>query len=103
MTPKGTRPIGFAPQSESPAWSSPEPGLMGDARRALGGEHPLDFLMLVSTLLSLVDPRDVNPFERDRRAGPSREELLHTFADVDRDETSALLVGFAALGSDETE
>ena len=107
VTPKGTRPQGFRPhqRDELGVWDAPEPGLMGDVRRALADDHPLGLLALVSSLLAVLDPRHVSPLERtrDRPTGPSRDELLRTFIDEDQPETSALLAAIAALGADEVE
>ena len=84
---------------------APEPDLLGDVRRALLDDHPLELLALVSSLLTAVDPRQQNPFAAARGAtsGPSRAELLGTFIDVDRPETSALLGVVAALSADDVE
>jgi hypothetical protein len=76
---------------------------MADARRALADDHPLGLLDLVSSLLHVVDPRRFNPFDREPRTGPSRDELLRSFIDVDRRETSGLLAGMAVLLSDDEE
>ena len=110
VTPKGTRPQGFRsrPRDEVDQvdmWDEPEPDLISDVRQALADDHPLGLLALVSSLLAVVDPRLISPFERtrDRPAGPSREELLGTFIEVDQPETSALLAAIAALGGDEVE
>jgi len=75
-------------------------------RAVMADEHPLRLLALASSLLAVVDPRRSNPFEQPASgaaAGPSREELLRTFTEVDRPETSALLAAVAALGADEIE
>ena len=75
---------------------------MDDVREALADDHPFALLALVSTLLSVVDPRTDNPFERTRgeRTRPSRDDLLLTFAEVDRAETTALLAAAAVLTPD---
>jgi len=86
--------------------ADPEPDLMRDVRAVMDDEHPFRLLALVSSLLTVVDPRRANPFEQraaGAAAGPSREELLRTFTEVDRPETSALLAAVAALGADEIE
>lgn len=105
-TPKGTRPHGFRPKHSDDGfpWDEPEPDLMGDVRRALAGDHPLTFLALVSSLAAAIDPRRADPFDRSgAKRGPDRTELLGTFIEVDRPETTALLAAFASLGTDEVE
>lgn len=85
-------------------WPGREPDLMLQVRRALRADHPLGLLELASSLLAVVDPRTGNPFDRGRlRSGPSREELLRTFLEIDRVETSALLAAVVGLGVDEVE
>lgn len=106
VTPKGTRPEAY--RSHYPGdvgGHAPEPDLIGDVRRAVADEHPRGLLTLVSSLLAVVDPRRVSPFERSSQepVGPSREELLRTFTEVDQPETSALLAAVAALGADQVE
>ncbi|MGI8685195.1 MAG: hypothetical protein ACR2MO_08935 [Acidimicrobiales bacterium] len=104
VTPKGTRPDGYRPRVPDDR-SEPEPDLLGDVRRAMTDDHPLGLLDLASTLLAAVDPRAENPLERSRpdRTRPTREELVRSFTDIDRPETSALLAAVSALGSDEVE
>lgn len=108
VTPKGTRPESYREpvRRDLSGWDDPEPDLMRDVRAVMADEHPLRLLALVSSLLAVVDPRRANPFERQATsagAGPSREELLGTFIEVDRPETSALLAAVAALGASEIE
>lgn len=85
---------------------SAEPALLGDVRRRLSDE-PLELLALVSTMLAALDPRARNPFDRARDAGspdtPTRDDLVASFLDVDRPETSALLAVVAAMSGDELE
>lgn len=103
VTPKGTRPRDFRPRHED---RRPEPAagdLMADVRRALGDDHPLGLLAFASSLLAVVDPRRVSAMERDRLAGPSREELVGSFLEVEQVETSALLAAIGMLGGDEVE
>lgn len=54
-----------------------------------------------SALYSALDPRNRNPFEREPSQGPDREEVIASFLDVDRSETSALLHVFAELTDDD--
>jgi len=104
VTAKGTRPMGFQPGDPGvPGRQAREPDLLADVRRALGHDHPLALLRLASALLAAVETARTSPFEPSPPAGPSREELVRSLADVDRPETSALLAALAALGSDEVE
>ena len=85
--------------------ASREPDLLREIRRRLGSGDPLDLLAEVSGLLASVDPRSRDPMQRavssDRADMPGAAELIQTFADIDRLETSALLAGAAALAPDE--
>ncbi|MGH9151806.1 MAG: DUF6398 domain-containing protein [Acidimicrobiales bacterium] len=104
VTPKGTRPLGFQPGDPGyPGRQPREPDLLADVRRALVRDHPLALLALASALLAAVEAARTSPLEPSQPAGPSREELVRSLADVDRPETSALLAALAALGSDEVE
>ena len=65
---------------------------------------PLDFLDYVSSLLTAVDSRGQNPFERERSGGPecpTLSELLESFTEIALPETTALLAALAELGPDE--
>ncbi len=78
--------------------------LLADVRQGLSSGEPLDFLAYASTLLAALDPRGQNPFEREHAGRPERatlSELLESFAEVVRPETTALLAAFAELGPDE--
>lgn len=104
VTPKGTRPLSYQPRRHHDReWSEPEPDLLGDVRRAAAGDDPLPLLALASSLLAAVDPRGANPFEtaEARSARLSREELIRSFLDVDRPETSLLLAAIAALSAND--
>lgn len=76
---------------------------MRDVRRALADDHPLGLMAFASSLLAMVDRRQVDPFAPGKPAGPSRQDLLGTFIQVERPETSALLSAIGALGADEIE
>lgn len=75
----------------------PEPELFAQVRALLAGGSPAGFLELISGLVAAADP------VAGGGAGgvPSLGELVATFAGVERDETTALLAGFAALASAE--
>ncbi len=101
-TPKGTQPAraasfgGFAPAPE-------EPDLLRDVRRALRSGEPLDVLAQVSSLLTVVDPRQRRSFgpRADEEPSVTRDELVGSFLDVPCVETSALLAVIAELAGDE--
>ena len=100
VTPKGTRPAG----SPGRSWSPPdddEPDLMRSIRRALHSGEPLDLLAEVSSLLTVVDPREYGFGRRDGEPPYSLRELVDMFLDVDRVETSALLAVVAELAGDD--
>lgn len=80
-----------------------EPDLVGDVRETLRASHPLDLLALTSSLLAVLDPRQVDPFAPETPRGPSREELIGSFLDVRLPEISALLGAIAELTDDEVE
>jgi len=101
VTPKGTRPPGYAPSHRSD--EDDEPELVRQIRTALADPHPLQMLELTSSLLALADTRDHDPFDRDATPRTSRATLVQTFLDVPRGETSALLAVIAALSTDEDE
>ena len=63
---------------------------------------PLDVIAHVSGLVAVVDPRDRNPFDDKPHPLPSLDELVQSFVDVKRVETSALLLVIEALTTDET-
>jgi len=85
----------------------PGPGpadLLSAVAQSLASGEPLDFLYYVSNLLTAVDPRGQNPFERERSGGPelpTLPELLESFTEIVLPETTALLAALAELGPDE--
>jgi hypothetical protein len=97
VTPKGTRPSAVP----GPTWSTrdPEPNLFRNIGRKLRSGKPLDLLAEASSLLTLVDPREYGFGRREGEPPWSLRELVDTFLDVDRVETSALLAVVAELGS----
>ena len=58
---------------------------------------PLSLLSYVSTMLCVTDPRSRDPFHQQDQTLQSLEELVGTFIEVPRPETSALLVAIAEL------
>lgn len=97
-TPKGTRPASLPDGHGEPA----EPDLMGEIRGRLRSGEPLDLLAELSSLVAAMDPRSRSPFDR-RSDQLSLDQLLVTFVDVDRIETSAVLAGLAELGLDDMQ
>jgi hypothetical protein len=103
VTPKGTRPRGTSPgfQPLSATTSAPrDPELMATVRRALHTPGPLPLLELVSTMLSLVDPREADPFARDEPARSTVDDLIRPFRGTARTETTAVLAVIAELSPD---
>lgn len=81
-----------------------EPDLLGDVARMLGEAHPWPLLCFASSLLTAVDPRRADPFAQARGEapdGPTREELVGSFLEVECVETTALLTALAELIPDE--
>jgi hypothetical protein len=79
---------------------------MRDARRALAEPGPLPLLALASSLLAVVDPRRQNPWERalgTEHDGLSGRQLIQSFLEIDRPETSGLLTAIEAMGAGELE
>jgi hypothetical protein len=75
---------------------------MADVAAALADDHPLALMSLVSSLLSALEPRRANPFDRaPERALPTRDELVRTFLDIDTLETSALLAVIGELAGED--
>lgn len=106
VTPTGTRPLSYQPQRPGEAgWHDPEPDLLRNVRRAAADADPLRLLALASSLLAAVDPRGDDPFEPTERTADrvTRDELIHSFLEVDRPETSVLLAAIAALSTDDVE
>lgn len=100
-TPKGTRAGRAGPGRPSPRR---EPDLLADVRARLATGEPLDLLAEVSSLVAAVDPRQRDRFGRTADAGPpgpTLDELVRTFGEVDRFETSALLAVVGELAPDE--
>jgi hypothetical protein len=104
VTAKGTRTQGFRPREDEQLRPQREPDLIRDVRVALADNDPLALLGFVSSLLEALRPRRTHPLEPPPiERGPSKDELLHTFIEVDCVETSALLAAVAALSDDEVE
>jgi hypothetical protein len=74
---------------------------MHNVGRKLRSGEPLDLLAEVSSLLTVVDPREYGFGRRDGEPPWSRRDLADMFIDVDRIETSALLAVIAELAGDD--
>jgi hypothetical protein len=74
---------------------------MREVRRRLHSGEPLDLLAEASTLLTVVDRREYGFGRRDGEPPYSLSQLVETFLDVHRIETSALLAVIAELTADE--
>ncbi len=75
---------------------------MAEIRGRLRSGEPLDLLAEMSSLVAAMDPRSHSPFDR-RERDFSLDQLIGTFADVDRLETTALLAGLSELGLDDLQ
>ncbi|MDK3258540.1 DUF6398 domain-containing protein [Blastococcus capsensis] len=74
--------------------------MLSGIRAALADPDPLALLGLVSTLITSLEPEPALGRQPDPEL-PTLEELVATFLDIDRPETSALLAGIAGLAGDE--
>ncbi len=74
---------------------------MRDVRRRLRSGEPLDLLAEAGTLLTLVDLREYGLGRRSGEPPYTLAQLVDTFIDVHRIETSALLAVIAGLAGDE--
>lgn len=64
-------------------------------------DHPLELLDLVSKLLTIGDPRQVDPFNPAESPSMSVAELMETFINIDLAETTAVLTATAAIVDDD--
>ncbi|MEX2548819.1 MAG: DUF6398 domain-containing protein [Nitriliruptoraceae bacterium] len=81
-----------------------EPDLLSDVRGTLRESHPLSLLATASSLLAVTAPREGDPMAAvhgDPGEGPDRDQLIASFLEVRRPETSALLTAIAELIDDE--
>jgi hypothetical protein len=73
-----------------------DPELLAKARRALGEDHPYALLNLVAALLEAATPRPLDELVG-RQIPVTSRDLISSFMDLSRPETSGLLAGFALL------
>lgn len=97
-------PAGAVPGASSLSPSDDEPDLLKDVRGTLRESHPLGLLAAASSLLAATDPREADPLATARgepQDRPNRDQLITSFLEVRRPETSALLTAVAELLDDE--
>jgi hypothetical protein len=104
VNPRAGRSDTIRPALPSPA----QPDLVTDVQRILLVGGPLELLAMVSTMVSLVDPRSFAPEEQawSRRHGSGDDllqidALVDSFIQLDVPETTAVLVALAELVPDE--
>ncbi|MGE2736336.1 hypothetical protein [Mycolicibacterium vaccae] len=76
-----------------------EEPLIGAVRDALDGDHPIEFLWLVSTLILATTPLPVAPESGEKP--PTLDELVDSFIGVQGRESTAILAGLGAMCSDD--
>ena len=108
----GPAPPGWLPSRRAPSGVEPvapqEPDLVVDVRHLLRVGGPLDLLATGSSMVSIVDPRTIDPLVHPRPGvgpGGSPDELeletiLQSFLEVEVPESTALLVALAELAPD---
>lgn len=104
LRPRGPGPL----PAEVDPLAFPEPDLVVDVRHLLRVGGPLDLLATVSSMLSIVDPRTVYPYDHLRPPTGSRgaadelelDTIVQSFLEVDVPESSALLAALAQLAPD---
>lgn len=73
---------------------------LGMLRQALRSDEPIDFLMTVSGMLTAVDSRSRDPFDRSTD-GPTLDLLIDSLVETDYAETTAALTVIRALLADQ--
>jgi hypothetical protein len=96
----GARPHRVEQSSGRPG-SDDEPELLDEVKALLETGDPLGLVLLASTIVSALEPAPVLPFRGAREEGPSLAEVVDSFIDVRRQETTALLAALASLVPDE--
>lgn len=77
---------------------------MANVAATMAADHPLELLALTSTMLAVTDPRSEDPLTRAQGQGQAttvRQGLIDTIVEVDRPETTAVLVVMAELVDDD--
>ncbi len=70
--------------------------MLRDVRSAVAANHPIDLLFTVSQLVELATERPLDRWKHATAELPSLGELVTSFVEVDRFETTALLVAVGA-------
>jgi hypothetical protein len=76
-----------------------EPDLLNDVGAILSSGSPLDLLTMASGLMTVLDPREADPFG-ERQSLMTLAEFAQTLIEVPNTETSALLAAVGALTQD---
>ena len=96
----GARPRRVEDASGRPG-SDDEPELLDEVNALLEIGDPLGLVMLASSIVSALQPGPALPFRGAQEEGPSLAEVIDSFIDVRRSETTALLAALASLVPDE--
>jgi hypothetical protein len=96
----GARPHRVEQSSGRPG-TGDEPELLDEVTALLETGDPLGLVLLASTIVSALEPDPVLPFRDAQEEGPSLAEVVDSFIDVRRHETTALLAALAPLVPDE--
>lgn len=94
------RPHRVADPSGRPG-SDDEPELLDEVNALLETGEPLGLVMLASTIVSALEPGPALPLRAAQDEGPSLAEVIDSFIDVQRPETTALLAALIFLVPDE--
>ena len=96
----GARPPRVESSSARPGVDD-EPELLDEVNALLETGEPLGLVMLASTIVSALEPGPALPLGGAQEEGPSLAEVVDSFIDVRRPETTALLAALASLVPDE--
>jgi hypothetical protein len=98
------------PAPPAPPAHEPEDDLPEAIRHAVASDSPLDLLMLVSSVLAALEPREQSPFDDDPSEGSSKEhdagvptlsDFVTTLLSADEPEFTAVLAVLAVVAADE--
>ena len=81
--------------------SDDEPELLDEVNVLLQAREPLGLVMLASSIVSALEPGPDLPYRGAQEDGPSLDEVIDSFVDVRRSETTALLAALTCLVPDE--
>ncbi len=88
-------------QSTGPPGSDDEPELLDEVNALLQAGDPLGLVLFASTIVSALEPGPALPYGCAEEDGPSLAEVIDSFVDVRRPETTALLAALALLVPDD--